>query len=64
MTNLCGTDMAIQYAETPADIEIGSWLQAIRDDTDPIVLPEQAVVISEILEAIYRSAETGKPVYF
>ena len=64
VTNLCGTDMDLPFSETPADAEIGSWIAAIRNDTDPIVLPEQAVVVSRILEAIYQSAETGKPVYF
>jgi hypothetical protein len=28
------------------------------------VMPEQACVVSEILEAIYTSARTGEPVYF
>ena len=64
VTNLCGTDMDLPFSETPADAEIGSWIDAIRNDTDPIVLSEQAVVVSRILEAIYQSAETGKPVYF
>ena len=40
------------------------WYDAIENDTDPVVLPEQACVVSEILEAIYTSARTGKPVYF
>ena len=30
----------------------------------PVVLPEQAYVVSQILEAIYTSSKTGKPVYF
>ena len=30
----------------------------------PVVLPKQALVVSEILEAIYESSKTGKPVYF
>ncbi len=50
--------------ETPAATEAASWIQSIIDDTDPVVLPEQACVVSQILEAIYRSAKTGKPVYF
>ena len=44
--------------------EARQWIDAILNDTDPCVLPEQACVVSEILEAIYESAETGKPVYF
>ena len=34
------------------------------NDTDPVVLPEQALVVTQILEAIYTSAKTGQPVYF
>ena len=50
--------------ENPALTEAKQWIDAILNDTDPCVLPEQACVVSEILEAIYQSAETGKPVYF
>lgn len=50
--------------ESPALTEAKQWIDAILNDTDPCVLPEQACVVSEILEAIYRSAETGEPVYF
>ncbi len=50
--------------DTPAITEQMRWLDAIENDTDPVVLPEQACVISEILEAIYISAKTGEPFYF
>lgn len=50
--------------ETPAIVEAASWIASIKNDTDPVVLPEQACVVSEILEAIYTSAKTGKPFYF
>ena len=50
--------------ETPALTEARNWIKCIVDDTDPIVLPEQALVVSRILEAIYTSSKTGKPVYF
>ncbi len=50
--------------ETPAITEARRWIDAIENDTDPVVLPEQACVVSEILEAIYTSAKTGEPVYF
>jgi len=49
---------------TPADVEAANWIRSIVNDTDPVVLPEQALVVSEILEAIYESSKTGKPVYF
>ncbi len=44
--------------------EANRWLDAIINDTDPVVMPEQACVVSEILEAIYTSSKTGEPVYF
>ncbi len=43
----------------PADIEAAQWLQAILNDTEPLVKPEQAFVVTQILEAIYKSHETG-----
>ena len=49
---------------TPAETEARNWIKAIVEDTDPVVLPEQALVVSEILEAIYVSSKTGKPVEF
>ena len=50
--------------ETPGITEQRRWIDALENDTDPVVLPEQACVVSEILEAIYTSARTGEPVYF
>ena len=49
---------------TPPIAEQMSWLDAIEKDKSPLVLPEQACVVSELLEAIYTSAKTGEPVYF
>ena len=51
-------------AEKDADLEMRLWTQAILNDTNPVVTPEQAVVVSEILEAIYVSSDTGAPVVF
>ena len=50
--------------ETPGITEQRRWIDALENDTAPVVLPEQACVVSEILEAIYTSARTGEPVYF
>lgn len=46
------------------DAEAKQWVDAILNDTDPLVKPEQAIVVTQILEAIYKSAETGKVVEF
>jgi len=40
------------------------WIESITNDSEPVVKPEQAFVVTQILEAIYESAKTGKPVYF
>ena len=42
-----------------ADAESTAWLDAIVNNTEPYVKPEQAFMVTRILEAIYRSAETG-----
>lgn len=47
-----------------ADAEAVQWIDAILNDTEPLVKPEQAIVVTQILEAIYKSAETGLPVMF
>ncbi|GGF84239.1 oxidoreductase [Paenibacillus albidus] len=50
--------------EDAADREARLWLEAIREDKEPVVKPEQALVVTQILEAIYESARTGRAVYF
>ncbi len=50
--------------ETEADIEAKQWLDAIVYDKQPVVKPEQAYVVTLILEAIYDSAKSGKTVNF
>ena len=47
-------------SESAADREERSWIEAIRNDTDPITLPEQAFCVTRILEGIYTSAKTGE----
>lgn len=59
---------AIAYFEggdsAPGVVEAEQWLNAILTDTDPVVKPEQAFVVTQILEAIYKSSETGKEIVF
>ncbi len=50
--------------ESAADCEERLWIEAIRNDTTPTTLPEQAFCVTRILEGIYESAKTGKPYYF
>ena len=51
-------------SSTPEGKEAQQWIDAVRNDTIPTVLPEQAIVVTQILEAIYESSKTGKPVFF
>jgi predicted dehydrogenase len=51
-------------SESDADLEARLWIESILNDTEPLVKPEQALVVTEILEAIYESSKTGKAVYF
>ncbi|MBQ8387727.1 MAG: Gfo/Idh/MocA family oxidoreductase [Clostridia bacterium] len=46
-------------SESPADREARLWIDCIINDTEPFVLPEQAYVVTQILEGIYTSAKTG-----
>ncbi len=51
-------------ANSAAEAEMRSWISAVRNNTEIVVKPEQAAVVSEILEAVYQSAKTGKAVSF
>jgi predicted dehydrogenase len=42
-----------------SDLEARRWIDAIKNDTDPVVTPDQAIVVTKILEGIYRSAASG-----
>lgn len=50
--------------ENPDDIEQQVFLDAVSKGTEVVVKPEQALVVTQILEAIYESARTNAPVYF
>jgi predicted dehydrogenase len=48
----------------PGTAEARQWLLAILRDTQPLVLPEQAFVVTQILEGIYKAHETGELIRF
>lgn len=58
-----GVDFYDGETESAADIEARQWIDAVINDTEPLVKPEQAIVVTQILEAIYESGKTGKPVF-
>jgi len=49
---------------TPQEAENEIFLKAVKGEGELCVLPEQAAVVTRILEGIYTSAKTGEPVYF
>lgn len=46
------------------EYDINHWIDAIQTGGDPAVLPEQAAVVTRVIEAIYKSAETGETIFF
>jgi len=48
----------------PKDIECRNWYDAILHGDELRVKPEQAMVVTQILEGIYESARIGKQVFF
>lgn len=59
-----GVDFYDGSADNPSEIEQRQWIEAIVKDKEPTVKPEQALVVTEILEGLYTSGATGKPFYF
>lgn len=49
-------------SENASDLEAYMWIDAIVNDKEPVVKPEEAFVVTQILEAIYESARTGKTI--
>ena len=51
--------------DDPATVEARMWIDHVKDDSKPLITkPEQAFVVTQILEAIYKSAATGETVKF
>ncbi len=46
--------------ESAEDREARLWIDAVINDKTPAVTPEQAIVVTRILEGIYTSAKTGE----
>ncbi len=46
------------------EVEARQWINAVINEENPVVLPEQAYVVSAILEGIYKSASSNKTYYF
>lgn len=50
--------------EDPGDKEMRLWIEAIREDKEPPVKAEQALVVAQILDGIYKSAARGEAYHF
>lgn len=46
------------------DYDIDHWIDAIQNNGDPAVLPEQAAIVTKVIEAIYESARTNQTIVF
>lgn len=45
-------------------IDAKQWLEAVQNDTEPLVKPEEALVVTKVLDAIYQAAEANKEIKF
>jgi len=50
--------------DDPGLTEAKNFVAAVKGEVEPVVKPEQAMVVTQILEAIYQSARSGQPVFF
>lgn len=45
-------------------IDCRQWLEAVKNGTEPLVKPEEALGVTKVLDAIYQSAREGKEIKF
>jgi predicted dehydrogenase len=64
LTDASGVAFYEGEGESAEIAEATHWIDCIVNDKEPIVTPKQALVVTQILEGIYESARTGKPVFF
>lgn len=51
-------------SDKPEDIECKQWMEAILNDKEPLVKPEQAFMVTKILDNIYKSSAEGREIKF
>ncbi|MCI9133376.1 MAG: Gfo/Idh/MocA family oxidoreductase [Lachnospiraceae bacterium] len=59
-----GVDFFAGDEDRPEDVEQQVFYRAVACGEPLVVQPEQAMVVTQILEAIYESAKTNKTIYF
>lgn len=50
--------------DAPVSIEAKYWVEALMGKRDLFVKADEAYVVTRILDSIYQSSKSGKPVYF
>lgn len=45
-------------------VDCRQWLKAVQKGTEPLVKPEEALVVTKILDSIYRSAKENREIRF
>ena len=55
-------DMTSVYAG--AKNEAASWIGSLLGQNEHSVTPRQAYMVSKVIDAIYQSSESGRPIYF
>ena len=45
-------------------IDCRQWLEAVQQDKEPLVKPEEALAVTKILDAIYQSGKENKLIKF
>ena len=45
-------------------IDCRQWLEAVQNGTEPLVKPEEALAVTKVLDAIYKSAKVNKEIRF
>ncbi len=63
-TEAGGVDLFPGRSVQAADVECKVWLDAIEGKGELVVKPEQAFTVTKILDAVYKSAQTGKQIVF
>jgi predicted dehydrogenase len=51
-----------EHGPKVGDAELDAWLDAIINDTEPYIKPAEAFVVTQILDAIYKSAAEGRAI--
>ena len=59
-----GVDFFPGATMSAQDYECEKFYDAVEGKGSPVVKPEEAFVVTQILDAIYRSAETGQLITF